>query len=78
MERPAPMPPFGPIKRTDLIRYLRRLGFEGPFPGGRHQYMIRGTQKVTLPNPHQRDIDRNLLSRILQQAGISRDDWEQL
>jgi hypothetical protein len=27
------MPPIGPIKRKDLIYYLRRLGFEGPMRG---------------------------------------------
>jgi hypothetical protein len=26
------MPPFGPIKRTDLIHYLQQLGFDGPTP----------------------------------------------
>ena len=25
------MPPFGPIKRKDLIACLRKLGFEGPY-----------------------------------------------
>ena len=36
------MPAFGPIKRSDLIRNLRKLGFEGPYTGGKHQYMVRG------------------------------------
>lgn len=27
------MPHLGPIKRKDLIFYLKRLGFEGPYPG---------------------------------------------
>ena len=27
------MPPFGPISRANLIRGLRTLGFEGPYPG---------------------------------------------
>ena len=36
------MPRFGPIKRRDLIRYLRRLGFEGPYSGGKHQFMSKG------------------------------------
>jgi hypothetical protein len=31
------MPRFGPIKRRRLIRYLRELGFEGPYVGGKHQ-----------------------------------------
>ncbi len=35
------MPHLGPIKRKDLIYYLRQLGFEGPYPGGNHQYMVR-------------------------------------
>jgi predicted RNA binding protein YcfA (HicA-like mRNA interferase family) len=72
------MPPFGPIKRGDLIRYLRRLGFAGPYRGGHHFYLRKGPRKLTLPNPQQGDISRNLLRRILQQAGISRDEWEQL
>jgi hypothetical protein len=37
------MPRFGPIKRQDLIRALRQLGFEGPYSGTRHQFMIKGT-----------------------------------
>lgn len=72
------MPHFGPVKRDDLIRYLHRLSFEGPFSGGRHQYMVRGTLRVSIPNPHQGDIGRELLARILRQAGISREEWERL
>ncbi|MCX7707165.1 MAG: type II toxin-antitoxin system HicA family toxin [Anaerolineae bacterium] len=72
------MPSFGPIKRKDLIRYLRHFGFEGPFTGGRHQYMVKGTLKLRIPNPHHADIAGDLLSRILRQAGIDKEDWEKL
>ena len=72
------MPPFGSIKRADLIYYLRRLGFEGPYAGGKHQYMIKGTLRLTLPNPHQSEIGPALLARLLRQAGIDRVTWEQL
>ena len=72
------MPAFGPIKRSDLIRNLRKLGFEGPYTGGKHQYMVRGEVRVVLPNPHQGDISRDLLARILRQAGISREEWVEL
>jgi hypothetical protein len=41
------MPPFGPIKRRDLIRILTMLGFEGPLSGGKHQFMVRGTLRPT-------------------------------
>jgi len=72
------MPPFGPITRQDLIRYLRQIGFEGPYAGGKHQYMVRGGLRLALPNPHRGDIGRDLLSRILEQADISREEWERL
>lgn len=72
------MPKFGPISRLNLIRYLRQLGFEGPYPGGKHHYMIRETTRLAIPNPHRGDIDRGLLLRILQQADISRAIWESL
>ncbi len=70
------MPRFGPVKRKDLIRILSHLGFEGPFSGGKHQFMIKGDVRLRVPNPHQADISRDLLVRILHQAGISRDEWE--
>ncbi|MBI4530026.1 MAG: type II toxin-antitoxin system HicA family toxin [Candidatus Latescibacteria bacterium] len=72
------MPSFGPIKRSDLIHYLRELGFKGPYRGGNHQYMVKGEIKLTIPNPHHGDIDRDLLARILRQGGIDRDEWERL
>lgn len=72
------MPRFGPINRTDLIRCLRELGFDGPYSGGKHQFMVRGNVAVRIPSPHQSDIGRELLGRILQQAGIARDEWESL
>ena len=72
------MPPFAPLKRRDLVRYLRELGFEGPYVGGRHEYMVKGEVKLAVPNPHQGEIGRDLLARILRQAGMSRNEWEEL
>jgi predicted RNA binding protein YcfA (HicA-like mRNA interferase family) len=72
------MPSFGPIKRRELVACLRRLGFSGPYAGGKHEFMLRGTISVTIPNPHRSDIGPNLLARLLRQAGITRDEWEAL
>ncbi|WP_414623375.1 type II toxin-antitoxin system HicA family toxin [Calothrix sp. CCY 0018] len=72
------MPTFGSIKRGDLIRYLRKLGFEGPYSGTKHQYMVKDDITVRIPNPHKSDISKGLLSEILRQAAIEKDDWEQL
>ena len=72
------MPRLGPVKRRDLVRYLHRLGFDGPYSGGKHQFMQRDDIAVVLPNPHQNDIGAELLIRILRQAGVSKRKWEQL
>ena len=58
-----------------MIRGLRQLGFEGPYQGGRHPYMVRGDLVVTVPNPHRGVIGVDLLLRILRRAGISREEW---
>jgi predicted RNA binding protein YcfA (HicA-like mRNA interferase family) len=72
------MPRFGPIKRKELIRYLKQLGFEGPYSGGKHQFMRKGEITLRIPNPHQSDIGKELLSRILKQAKIDKKEWENL
>ncbi|MCC6037643.1 MAG: type II toxin-antitoxin system HicA family toxin [Armatimonadetes bacterium] len=64
-----------PVSWAELVRRLRQLGFEGPFQGGKHPYMVRGDLVLTIPNPHRREISVDLLVRILKQAGISRDEW---
>ena len=72
------MPHFGPIKRKDLIHYLRVLGFEGPYSGEKHQFMVKGEITLRIPSPHRGDIGKELLSRILKQAKIDRETWERL
>ena len=70
------MPRLTPVSRRELIRRLSKLGFEGPFAGGRHEFMARETRRLVLPDPHRSDIGVALLSRLLKQADISADDWE--
>lgn len=70
------MPHFGPVSRRKLIQTLRRLGFDGPHSGGRHEFMTRGDVTVAIPNPHGGDISVGLLRRILDQAGVTRTEWE--
>jgi hypothetical protein len=40
--------------------------------------MVRDKLRLTIPNPHQGEIGSAFLLRILRQAGISREEWEQL
>ncbi len=46
------MPHVGPIKRKDLIYCLKLSGFEGPYSGGKHQFMVKGSITLSIPNPH--------------------------
>lgn len=72
------MPSFGLIKRKVLIKALKKAGFEGPFAGGKHEFLVKRQLRLVLPNPHQSEISKDLLSRILKQANISREDWEKI
>lgn len=72
------MPKIAPIKRKDLIKHLRQLGFDGLYPGGNHQYMKKKTLKIYIPNPHKGEISKDFLIRILKQANIERKVWEDL
>lgn len=72
------MPKLAPIKQKDLIKYFRKLGFDGPYSGGKHPIMQKGSLTVTIPNPHSGDISKGFLLRILKQAEIEREIWEKL
>ena len=72
------MPPLGPMKRRAFVASLRRLGFTGPYHGGKHQIMQRGALTLILPNPHGSDIEKKLLARLLHQPGIDKTTWESL
>ena len=66
-----------PVSRREFVRRLASLGFDGPFSGGRHEFMVRGDRRLTLPNPHRSDIGVALLARLLTEAGVTRREWEQ-
>ncbi len=72
------MPAFAPVKRKDLIKALRQAGFEGPYAGGKHEFLVKGEIRLILPNPHQSEISKDLLARILRQANVSRAEWEKM
>lgn len=44
------------ISRRELIARFHALGFEGPFAGGKHQFMKKGQLKLRIPNPHRNEL----------------------
>ncbi len=39
-----------PCKRGDFIKKLRALGFEGAYSGAKHQFMVHGQNRLTIPS----------------------------
>lgn len=66
------------ISWKKFTQKLRLFGFDGPFVGGRHLFMVKGELKLHIPNPHRGDISKHLLAEILRQAQIPVKDWGQI
>lgn len=67
-----------PIKHRELVRRFRQLGWEGPWQRGKHPFLVKDGRRLTLPNPHQGDVDWSLMKRILAQAVVRPTEWENL
>lgn len=39
-----------PCKRRRFVRRLRSLGFEGPYSGTRHQFLVYGQHRLAIPS----------------------------
>jgi hypothetical protein len=73
---------WAPCKRRDFIRKVRKLGFEGPFSGTRHQFLIYSQHRLAIPSnieysvPQLRMMVReieNIMGRV-----ITADEWHKL
>lgn len=70
------MPKLGSISHRVLVQRLRTFGFAGPSQENNHPYMTKGNFALTIPNSHEKEISPDLISRILRQAGIKREEWD--
>jgi len=76
------MPRWTPCKRRDFIHKLRQLGFDGPYSGTRHQFMIYQQHRLAIPSNAEYSVAqlRMLVSEIeliIEQA-LSVEEWNQL
>ena len=68
-----------PVKRRILIKKLHLRGFDGPYSAGKHEYMEdRGRRRISIPNPHNKDIGVVLLKLIIKEIGISAEKFNEL
>ena len=76
------MPKWSPCKRQDFIRRLRQLRFEGVFSGAKHQFMVIGQNRLTLPSNAEYSVPQ--LRMMLREVGamlgreITLDEWSGL
>ena len=76
------MSPWQPCKLRVFIKRLRELGFEGPFSGTRHQFMIFRNHRLSIPSnteysvPQLRMMIREVES-ILDRT-LDSDEWSRL
>jgi len=67
-----------PIKHRELLRRFHKLGWSGPQQRGKHPFLVKNERRLTIPNPHDGDIDWSLMKRILKQAGVAVEEWDRL
>jgi hypothetical protein len=72
--------PWAPCKRREFIRRLRKLGFDGPFSGTRHHFMIDGENRLAIPSNKEYSIPqlRMMLREVELILGrrITADKWD--
>lgn len=71
-----------PCKRREFIRRLRRLGFDGPFAGTRHQFMVYSERRLPIPSNDEFAVPevRFMLQEVAEVVGrqLSADEWNAL
>ena len=66
------------ISWLKLVKNFKKLGFEGPYGGGKHLFMKKNAFKIHIPNKHKGNIGAGLVNEILKQADIDKKEWDKL
>lgn len=73
---------WNPCKRRDFVRRLRALGFEGPYSGTRHQFLVYRQNRLAIPSNSEYSVPQ--LRMMLREAGvilgreIALNEWDRL
>ncbi len=73
---------WAPCKRRDFIRRLRAIGFDGPFSGTRHQFMVYEQHRLAIPSNAEYSVPqlRMMIREVEEIIGrkITTDEWNRL
>lgn len=61
------------VSSRELIKILIKRGFQYSSTNGSHQVFKKDNRLVTVP--HRKEIGKGLFRKILNEAGISREDF---
>ena len=68
-----------PCKRGDFIRKLRRLGFDDPFTGTRHQFVVISQKRLAIPSNSEYSVPqlRTMVREVENLLGreVSAQEW---
>ena len=71
-----------PCKRREFIKRLRKVGFDGPYSGAWHQFMVYEEQRLAIPSNKEYSVPqlRMLLDEVVEITGrpITADEWHKL
>lgn len=76
------MSQWTPCKRRDFIRRLRKIGFDGPYSGTRHQFMVFRQHRLAIPSNAEYSVSQ--LRMMIREAEeiigseITVDGWNKL
>ena len=72
-----------PVKRKEFIDKLKKLGFQVPFAGSKHQFMIFKNHRLTIPSNKEysvpqlkfmlKEVERIIGKNIITNAAITED-----
>ena len=68
------MPKYPDVSGDEAVRALKRLGFDFLRQKGSHAILRRGERGCVVPM--HREINRSTLRSVLQQAGVSLEEFE--
>jgi hypothetical protein len=73
---------WAPCKRRIFIRRLREIGFDGPYSGTRHQFMVYGQYRLAIPSNAEYSVPqlRMMIQEVEEIIGrrITSAEWNEL
>ncbi len=76
------MSQWRPCKRRFFVRKLRKLGFDGPYSGAKHQFMVYDNHRLTIPSNDEYSVPqlRMMLHEVeaILEQDIVMEHWNRL